>query len=1116
MKKDIEGYILWLNKIKAGKRRAMSLVLAMSIAVSGNVFWLMRGVGTALTDDPVCGLTEHTHTEDCYERVLVCEEEHEHTDECYEERLICGLEEHIHTDECYEHEALQREAASDWEATIPELTGVYSADLMSVAISQIGYLENDDNYTRYGDWYGNPAADWNVMFVSFCLHYAGIDAETIPYGSGCWAWQVGLDNAGLTYTDLTVLPQCGDLLLLDNDDDGKCDRAGVIVDVTDNIISTIEGDVEGKVDACAYTADSSEVYGYVSVNALNETNEDDVQEQPEETVATVDFSAVTASGITVNVTAPEGAFPEGAVMSASDVDDEDVIALAASNVSEDKELKSAVAVDITFTDSEGNEIEPAEGFDVNVSIAFPENRNLSGSEFSLYHVDEGSAVEVEGAQVSQNEASFTTDSFSIYVVTATGTRNMDNVHAWIENAGMGVMRPHRHETGSGELDDYIVNDAKYPYILRVGDTIEIIGHNDNGTANFSVSHYGWYNPSTQTISIAQERINEHEVKLTITALRETGWTSNPFYNVDVPEDDPYYDRSKDIRDSAWVQLDGTDEIFYVQVNAYNENDLVIDMDTIADYDWTDDSIANYTVPFGTTVTVVGTPNPDPDDYWSTRGIFIDPDDSWVITNNTNQVQLSDGRYQRTIAIDRYNEGDRNYQILTLRSPGSNTWKKIRINVSNSGSIDHADIEIADGGIYTNVQIEGGDNGELYKTVTEYQSFVYDVNYSEMHDAQGNVVQFYNAADHYAPFAVSRFIGGIPGKHPVDLEDYNDYWSDYRYVPGNSQYELTSKYTCPPGELFSWNNARWSSKRFFYQDIDSAVFDVELQIIPRRVQKYIWDADANDGTGGWVEMAGSIEYDLKYDQGTGGQYRTRTDGGEWSELRDLKPISEGGIVDYKNEVFNLGRQAVIDAYNKCPNHTGLDFTVHHDLATIEITASKVLTGRELQNGEFTFNIYDNVNDAISTSSPIPIASATNDANGKVVFENIEFENVTGEHTYTYYMKEVPGSETNMIYDPVIYKIVIDVNKVYPGAGTDGKDLVVPVDIRSFTRLKDGGDPTNDNDYLPADQFVFHNIVDEYRLPNTGGGGIVPFLAVGTVLIGSAITLLMLRRRKEVDL
>lgn len=55
-----------------------------------------------------CGKEEHTHTEDCYKRVLVCGKEeaeaHTHTDACYETRkvLVCGQEEgHVHSDACY-------------------------------------------------------------------------------------------------------------------------------------------------------------------------------------------------------------------------------------------------------------------------------------------------------------------------------------------------------------------------------------------------------------------------------------------------------------------------------------------------------------------------------------------------------------------------------------------------------------------------------------------------------------------------------------------------------------------------------------------------------------------------------------------------------------------------------------------------------------------------------------------------------------------------------------------------------------------------------------------------------------------------------------------------------
>lgn len=60
-----------------------------------------------------CGLEEHYHTDECYERRLICgyddEMPHVHTPECYEQRevLVCGQEEtpaHTHDESCYEEE----------------------------------------------------------------------------------------------------------------------------------------------------------------------------------------------------------------------------------------------------------------------------------------------------------------------------------------------------------------------------------------------------------------------------------------------------------------------------------------------------------------------------------------------------------------------------------------------------------------------------------------------------------------------------------------------------------------------------------------------------------------------------------------------------------------------------------------------------------------------------------------------------------------------------------------------------------------------------------------------------------------------------------------------------
>ena len=135
---------------------------------------------------------------------------HYHTDDCYEEVLTCGLEEHHHTVNCLADPLADVEDESDWLAkTNTALSGDWSADLLTVAQSQLGYEQSEKNfeldaddgvtvrhYTRYGEWYGNPYGSWDVMFLSYCLNYAGIPQSAIPQRAGVLALRSDLRATG--------------------------------------------------------------------------------------------------------------------------------------------------------------------------------------------------------------------------------------------------------------------------------------------------------------------------------------------------------------------------------------------------------------------------------------------------------------------------------------------------------------------------------------------------------------------------------------------------------------------------------------------------------------------------------------------------------------------------------------------------------------------------------------------------------------------------------------------------------------------------------------------------------------------------------------------------------
>ena len=126
---------------------------------------------------------------------------HHHTDACYTEELVCTIPEHHHTVECPADTQADVETAEEWQAAANvALNGNWAEDLLTVAKSQLDYQQSDKNfkldvedqqvlrgYSRYGAWYGNPYGARDVMFLSYCLHFAGVPQTVVPQRAGVMA-----------------------------------------------------------------------------------------------------------------------------------------------------------------------------------------------------------------------------------------------------------------------------------------------------------------------------------------------------------------------------------------------------------------------------------------------------------------------------------------------------------------------------------------------------------------------------------------------------------------------------------------------------------------------------------------------------------------------------------------------------------------------------------------------------------------------------------------------------------------------------------------------------------------------------------------------------------------
>ena len=149
-------------------------------------------------------------------------------------------------------------------------------------------------------------------------------------------------------------------------------------------------------------------------NKTEEKTEEDAEADPEAKEELPEYPAfdmsATAGNVTVHVTAAEGVLPSGAQLIVKRVTRKAILNAVEETVTEkDKEVDSAIALDITIVNADGIEIQP-NGI-VNVSF---ENVAVGGEEVNVYHVtDDASTV----TEVATNTQSFDANHFSIYVIT---------------------------------------------------------------------------------------------------------------------------------------------------------------------------------------------------------------------------------------------------------------------------------------------------------------------------------------------------------------------------------------------------------------------------------------------------------------------------------------------------------------------------------------------------------------------------------------------------------------------------------------------------------------------------------------------------------------------------
>lgn len=439
----------------------------------------------------VCGQEEHTHSKACTavepeEPVFCGKDAHTHGEACRDENgeLVCGTEEHTHSLACYADPTADVETAEIWEQTFAgvTLTGNWRQDTLAIAETQLGYAESTKNYvvaedgetvkgyTRYGSWCEEPYGDWNTMFLTFCLHYAGV--EGVPPDRDCGGWVTSWADAFEPAQSHT--PAVGDLVLFDRDGDGTADRAGLVAQITDSGFAAMEGDAEDAVRLMTYGADDPGILGYINLP---------------EGAKEFTLTAQTENGITVTITGESASLPYPAreiTVTATEVADGERRTIRDQILGEEQaEPERSYLLDITLWHGE-EEIEPTGS----VTVTFS-GIDTEGLYPKVYHIDTNAqtATDMEAKTAENGDVTIDTDHFSLFLLQA---QSFQGLSGYVGDAFIN----------GGEFrltdDAYTADGANSPILsITKNTTIDLNGH-------------------TLTISKANQYFDVHEgAKLTI-------------------------------------------------------------------------------------------------------------------------------------------------------------------------------------------------------------------------------------------------------------------------------------------------------------------------------------------------------------------------------------------------------------------------------------------------------------------------------------------------------------------------------------------------------------------------------------------------------------------------
>ncbi len=327
-----------------------------------------------------------------------------------------------------------------------------------------------------------------------------------------------------------------------------------------------------------------------------EASEDDAEADPETKEELPEYPAFdqseTAGNVVVHATAAEGVLPRDSKLVVKRITRKAILNAVEDTVSEkNKEMDSAVALDITIQNKDGVEIQP----NGSVNISF-ENAAVSGDEINVYHVtDDASAV----TEVATNTQSFDANHFSIYVITGEKEKplttfnfvaNDTTVSTQIVKTGDELITPTAPDVAGKVFVGWYDGETKFEDFNTALTITETTTRKI--TAKYEDALYVYfYNPAGTQI-MRTEKVSDHEghdftnISYEVDATHKiVGWaaqkngTTNIADSITVPTDKTSVNVYAIIKEGYWISFDSDGGSIIDSQFVLNGDKLVLDKNT---------------------------------------------------------------------------------------------------------------------------------------------------------------------------------------------------------------------------------------------------------------------------------------------------------------------------------------------------------------------------------------------------------------------------------------------------------------------------------------------------------------------------------------------------------